>query len=174
MKPAPINLLEYFVTDLALSANPEFATERPIETKEGDFDVKVRQQPAPKAADDHRWQVTLEIIHQSVQGTNVPYAFRVVMVGFFKSESYVKTEDEERMVRIQGASVLYGMAREIVRAMTGRGPHRPVILPTVSFYDAKPSQPASAPAPEDSTAAPPAAAQSSAPEKKRARKKAAE
>jgi preprotein translocase subunit SecB len=138
MKPAPVNLLEYFVTDLALSANPEFAADRSIETKEGDFDVRVRQQPAPREADDHRWQVTLEIIHQAAQGTNAPYAFRVVMVGFFKAEASVKPEDEERMVRIQGASVLYGMGREIVRAMTGRGPHRPVILPTVSFYEQKP------------------------------------
>lgn len=172
MKPAPINLLEYFVTDLALSANPEFAVERPIETKEGDFEVKVRQQPAPKEADDHRWQVTLEIIHQSVKGTNAPYAFRVVMVGFFKSESYVKPEDEERMVRIQGASVLYGMAREIVRAMTGRGPHRPVILPTVSFYDAKPSPPTPAPTQAVAAATPPAAARATTSAKPRARKKA--
>lgn len=145
MKPAPVNLLEYFVTDLALSANPDFAPDRAIETKEGDFDVKIRQQPAPKAADDHRWQVTVEIIQQAAKGTNFPYAFRVVMVGFFKAESWVKPDDEERTVQIQGASVLFSMAREIVRAMTGRGPHRPVILPTVSFYEQKPASEASAP-----------------------------
>ena len=139
MKPAPVNLLEYFVTDLALSANPDFAPDRAIESKEGDFDVKIRQQPAPKETSDHRWQVTVEIIHQAAKGTNFPYAFRIVMVGFFKAESWVKPEDEERTVQIQGASVLFSMAREIVRAMTGRGPHRPVILPTVSFYEQKPT-----------------------------------
>jgi preprotein translocase subunit SecB len=139
MKPAPVNLLEYFVTDLALSANPDFAPDRAIESKEGDFDVKIRQQPAPKETNDHRWQVTVEIIHQAAKGTNFPYAFRVVMVGFFKAESWVKAEDEERTVQIQGASVLFSMAREIVRALTGRGPYRPVILPTVSFYEQKPT-----------------------------------
>lgn len=135
MKTAPIALLEYFVTDLALSANPDYTTEKPLETNDGDFAVKTHQQPAPKEADDHRWQVSIEIIHQAAKGTNFPYAFRVVVVGFFKCESWVKPEDEERTVKIQGASVLFGMAREIVRAMTGRGPHRPVILPTVSFYE---------------------------------------
>jgi preprotein translocase subunit SecB len=135
MKPAPITLLEYFVTDLALSANPNFTSDKPLETNEGDFAVKVHPQAAPKEADDHRWQVTIEIIHQAAKGTNFPYAFRVVLVGFFKCESWVKPEDEERTVKIQGASVLFGMAREIVRAMTGRGPHRAVLLPTVSFYE---------------------------------------
>lgn len=140
MKPAPVNLLEYFVTDLALSANPDFRPDHEIESKEGDFDVKIRHHPAPIQKDDHRWQVTVEIIHQAAKGTNFPYAFRVVMVGFFKAESWVKPKDEERTVQIQGASVLFSMAREIVRAMTGRGPHRPVILPTVSFYEQKPAQ----------------------------------
>lgn len=135
MKPAPITLLEYFTTDLALSANPEFEPEKPLETNTGDFDVRINQQPAPKEADDHRWQVTIEIVHQAAKGTNFPYAFRVVLVGFFKCETSVKPDDEERTVKIQGASVLFGMAREIVRAMTGRGPYRPVILPTVSFYE---------------------------------------
>jgi preprotein translocase subunit SecB len=92
-------------------------------------------QRAPKDAGEHRWQVTLEIKQQAAPETNFPYAFRVVLVGFFSAASWVKPEDEERTVKIQGASVLYGMAREIVRAMTGRGPHRPVMLPTVSFYE---------------------------------------
>ena len=135
MKPAPISLLEYFATDLALSANPNFAADKPTEVKEGEFGVEVKLQRASKDAGEHRWQVTLEIKHQAAPETNFPYAFRVVLVGFFSAASWVKPEDEERTVKIQGASVLYGMAREIVRAMTGRGPHRPVMLPTVSFYE---------------------------------------
>jgi len=137
MKQAPISLLEYFATDIAFSANPQFAADKPVEIHEGEFGVEVRVQHAPKAPDDHRWQVTLELTHQAAPETNFPYGFRVVLVGFFKAESWVKPDDEERTVRIHGASVLFGMSREIVRALTGRGPHRPVILPTVSFYEDK-------------------------------------
>lgn len=152
MKQAPISLLEYFATDIALSANPQFSADKPLENNERDFGVDVKVQQAPKAPEDHRWQVTLELTHQAAPETNFPYAFRVVLVGFFKTESWVKTDDEERMVRIHGASVLFGMSREIVRAMTGRGPHRPVMLPTVSFYEQKPS--ASEIAPDKSASAP--------------------
>ena len=135
MKPAPISLLEYFATDLSFSANPNFAADRPTEIKEGEFDVDIRLQPAAKAPAEHRWQLTLEIKHQAAPETNFPYAFRMVLVGFFTAAATVKPEDEERTVKIHGASVLYGMAREIVRSVTGRGPHRPVMLPTVSFYE---------------------------------------
>ena len=135
MKPAPISLIEYFATDLAFSANPNFAPDKPTEMKESEFGVDVRLQRAPEVTEEHRWQLTLEIKCQTAPETNFPYSFRLVMVGFFSAASTVKPEDEERMVKIQGASVLYSMAREIVRAVTGRGPHRPVMLPTVSFYE---------------------------------------
>jgi preprotein translocase subunit SecB len=141
MKTAPISLLEYFATDISLSANSRFDAAMPSEIKEGDFSVEVRLQIITNHKDKHRWQVTLEIKHQAAPETNFPYAFRLVLVGFFGVEEWVKSEDEERTVRIHGASVLFGMAREIARAMTGRGPHRPVMLPTVSFYEPASSQP---------------------------------
>ncbi len=135
MKPAPISLLEYFAIDLSFSANPNFASDKPTEIKEDEFGVDVRLQRAPKETEEHRWQLTLEVKHQAAPETNFPYSFRLVLVRFFTAAATVKPDDEERMVKIQGASVLYGMAREIVRAVTGRGPHRPVMLPTVSFYE---------------------------------------
>lgn len=135
MKPAPISLLEYFASDLAFSANPKFSPEKPTEIKKNEFGVDIGLQLAPNESVDHRWQLTMEIKHQAAPETNFPYSFRLVLVGFFSVAERVKPEDEERTVKIQGASVLYGMAREIVRAVTGRGPHRPVMLPTVSFYE---------------------------------------
>lgn len=136
MKAAPISLVEYFATDLALSANRAFSADKPTEVKPGEFTVEVLAQHTPSTQESRRWQVTLEIKHQAAADTNFPYAFRLVLVGFFLVEAGVKQENEERTVKIHGASVLYGMAREITRAMTGRGPHRAVMLPTVSFYEA--------------------------------------
>jgi preprotein translocase subunit SecB len=141
MKTAPISLQEYFATDITLSANPNFVAEKTTEVREGEYFVEVRLQRAPKDSEDHRWQVTLEIKHQAAPEVNFPYAFRLVLVGFFGVTDRVSPDDEERTVKIHGASVLYGMAREIVRAMTGRGPHRPVMLPTVSFYESSVPQP---------------------------------
>jgi preprotein translocase subunit SecB len=41
------------------------------------------------------------------------------------------------MLEVNGASMLYGAAREIVRAMTARGPYFQTVLPSVSFYPKK-------------------------------------
>ncbi len=135
MKPAPINLLDYFATDIALRANPGFDGNRALEFKIGDFNAEPTVLRSPSESVERRWQVSLDIRYTPGEGVNYPYAYRVHLVGFFKVEDWVALENEERTVRIHGASVLYGMAREIVRALTGRGPHRPVLIPTVSFYD---------------------------------------
>lgn len=143
MKLARISLIDYFATDLVLGTNHAFSPDQPVKFEEKDFVVTPtvrKNEGAP--LDGRRWQVIVEIRHQPAPGVNFPYSYRVVLVGQFGVQDGVQTEDEERFVRIQGASVLYGMAREIVRALTGRGPYRPVILPTVNFYEQKapPSQ----------------------------------
>ena len=141
MKAAPITLLEYFATDLSFSATREFAPDKPIELRLEDFEAMPTVKFTPTEAEPRRWQVTLEIKHLPAGTANFPYSYRVVLVGFFRAEASVAPGNEERTIRIHGASVLYGMGREIVRALTGRGPHRPVLVPTVSFYD-PPSVPA--------------------------------
>lgn len=138
MKAAPITLLEYFATDLSFTANREFAADKPIESRPEDFAAVPAVQSSATEAEPRRWQVTLEIKHLPAPGTNFPYNYRVVLVGFFRAEASVAPQNEERTIRIHGASVLYGMGREIVRALTGRGPHRPLLVPTVSFYETPP------------------------------------
>ena len=141
MKAAPITLLEYCATDLSLAANRRFSSDKLIESRPEDFTAVPTVKSTPTDAEPRRWQVTLEIKHQPADTANFPYSYRVVLVGFFRAEASVAPGNEERTIRIHGASVLYGMGREIVRALTGRGPHRPVLVPTVSFYD-PPSVPA--------------------------------
>jgi preprotein translocase subunit SecB len=138
MKPAPITLIEYFATDLSLVTNRAFIPDKPVQFVEGEFHVDVALARNDRVDQTNRcWQVTLDVRHQPSPATNFPYSYRVVLVGQFNVDPQVKSDDEERTVRIHGASVLYGMTREIVRVLTGRGPYRPVLIPTVSFYEQK-------------------------------------
>lgn len=165
MKPAPITLIEYFATDLLLVTNKAFVPDKPVQFVEDEFHIDVvlaRQDQGDQTI--RRWQVTLEVRHQPSPATNFPYSYRVVLVGQFSVASSVKADEEERTVRIHGASVLYGMTREIVRVLTGRGPYRPVLIPTISFYDQK--TPAAVPV----AAAPSAVPQEPATPPRRARK----
>lgn len=156
MKPAPITLIEYFATELLLATNHSFQPDKPLQFGENDLFVNVTTQHNDKAPKDgNRWQVSLEVRHQPGPQVNFPYSYRAVLIGQFGVAPSVQAQDEERMVKIQGASMLYSMAREIIRALTGRGPYRPVILPTVSFYEQKPATEASAH--EESSEKPPAA-----------------
>lgn len=142
MKAAPISLVDYFTTDLSFSTNKAFSAEKDVQFIETEFSVVPSViKHSGKSSPDRSWQVSLEIQHQVAPATNFPCSYRVSLVGLFTVATRVKEEDEERTVKVHGASVLYGIAREIVRAVTGRGPHRPVLLPTVSFYETKPTEP---------------------------------
>jgi len=50
----------------------------------------------------------------------------------------------DRAVQVNGPSMLFGVAREILRAATGRGPHAPLIIPSTHFLQRmpRPSPPA--------------------------------
>lgn len=172
MKEGIVTLLDYFATDLALSTNKAFSTEKPLEFESSEFvaNVAVQKSTLPEGA-ERRWQVSLDVCHQPATETNFPYSYRVALVGQFSLAPHVKAEDEERTVRIHGASVLYGMTREIVRVLTGRGPYRPVIIPTVSFYEQKATAPAyPKTASEAHAVAEPVAATSKPPRKTRTKK----
>ncbi|ACB73821.1 protein-export chaperone SecB [Opitutus terrae] len=142
MKEGIVTLLDYFATDLALSTNKAFSTEKPLKFESSEFAINVAVQKSTVAeGSGRRWQVALDVGHQPAPETNFPYSYRVALVGQFSIAPHIKPEDEERIVRIHGASVLYGMTREIVRVLTGRGPFRPIIIPTVSFYEPKSAVP---------------------------------
>ncbi len=49
------------------------------------------------------------------------------------------------MIKINGPSMLYGIAREVIRGVTARGPYFPILLPSATFFEP-------APQPDDSSA----------------------
>ena len=172
MKEGIVNLIDYFATELALSTNKAFSAEKPLKFESSEFVANVVVQKSTAAeGTEQRWQVSLDVSHRPAPETNFPYSYRVALVGQFSIAPHVKPEDEERTVRIHGASVLYGMTREIVRVLTGRGPFRPVIIPTVSFYEPKSAAtPLSEPTTERKEVAEPVTAKPKPPRKPRGEK----
>lgn len=76
---------------------------------------------------------------------NAPCNLLVEVVGDVQVDQTVTDENIERFIRINGSSLVFSATREIVRAITSRGPSRAVLLPTVTFWEPKPVQPASQP-----------------------------
>jgi len=148
MKNSPLQLLRYVVPEFSCSANQKFDPEKQCDNISEQFSVaaNVLKQNPPEGFPIHSWVVEMRISQQLKEGQNFPYKYELVLVGFFAcKEDSPPDFDEERFVRINGSSILYGAARELVRSVTTLGPWGEVFMPTVSFYDNPPNQKAEAP-----------------------------
>jgi len=136
MKKAQIELTNYFVSELHFAANRGFDAAKPFSLQTED--IQATEVATSRPDNPHDWQVSLKIILNTTAEKNVPYSLSLEMVGFFQVDNGLQAERIERIVRINGASMLYSAAREIAKAATSRGPFRPILLPTVTFWEPKP------------------------------------
>lgn len=153
MKLSPLQLEAYFLTELSLRANQDFDPGKPTVFKETDIVVT----PDMQAVKDHnrRWQVTLNLKLQPRPDSNSPYLLALNLAGVIWAAAELPEDKVVALVRTNGPSMLFGVAREIVRDLTARGPFPQLLLPSVSFL---PEPPAAAP--PTSTAVEPIDAQS--------------
>jgi preprotein translocase subunit SecB len=131
--PSQLNCKAYFATGLSLHANINYKAGDPIALKWEDLRVDSSvEKPDEKTL---VWQVTLNVSQDIMQGKNVPYDFSIEIVGLFDIAKIagVEIKDPEKFVRVNGSSLLFGVAREIIRNNTAAGPYASILLPTVNF-----------------------------------------
>src|SRR5438552_880447 len=135
MRAAQISLTNYFVSELQFAANQTFDPDKTscLEIE----DLQVTHEATAKTENRRSWQLTLRVALNAPSERNLPYSFLVSVVGFVTVDQSVKDENVERFVNINGASLLFSAAREIVRAVTTRGPFKSILLPTVTFWEPK-------------------------------------
>ncbi len=136
MKPSSLQLRLYFVTDLSVSVNPEFDPEKEVNLHIGNMIVNT--EPIKKPDDDREWQIKMNIRHTQNSESNSPYFFAVELMGFFHINELLPESMVEKFAYVNGSSVLYSSAREILRNAMADGPYDPIMLPTVCFLDDKP------------------------------------
>lgn len=134
MKLAPLQLTDYFITHLSLNSNPEFLSARPPDDPMDTLTVV----PGYDLSDDKgeqgtEWLVSLEITQTVPEGVNLPYAFSLHINGFVLASPHLEGAKLKRAVHSNGPAMLFGAAREIIRAATGRGPWPAVIIPSTNF-----------------------------------------
>jgi preprotein translocase subunit SecB len=132
MKPSPLQLLDYFLTDLHVSANPKFDINQEVPLRFEDFELAAEATLVPDK--NRQWRVFLSLKHQAPAEANVPYRFTADIMGEFLVLNGYPDDGVERLVKTNGPSMLYGILREVIRDATSRGPHSGVILPSTSFY----------------------------------------
>ena len=91
-----------------------------------------------KNAEENRYMVALTINLAASEGQLPPYTGEIVVVGFFIVLDGFPKDDKDRLVGVNGASILYGAARELIINTTARGPWPPVVLPCMNFQASEP------------------------------------
>jgi preprotein translocase subunit SecB len=136
MKAAQIQLTNYFVSELQFAANRDFKPDNPCNVTADE--LQVAHQASPKGENKRQWQITLRIALNASPESNSPYSFLTEMIGFIDVAESVSDDYIERFARINGTSLVFAAAREIIKAATARGPFKPLMLPTVTFWEPKP------------------------------------
>ena len=154
MKLAPLQLADYFLTELSLKANPDFD---PSMSADDCVDALIvtPQYAQTKDNGEHgsEWLVSLEISQSLPEGANLPYAFTLRIQGTVAASPHLSGAKLQRAMHANGPAMLFGAAREIIRAATGRGPWPAVIIPSTNFLadlpplEAPAKAPGQAPAP---------------------------
>ncbi|MDQ8196306.1 protein-export chaperone SecB [Coraliomargarita sp. SDUM461004] len=133
LKPSPLQLISQDTLEVAIKAS-----------KAGDAfgsgNIAVDREVEQSAEDPNRWTVMLDVTLQAVEGEAAPpYTGHIKLLGFYKvHEDY--RGDSDRLIRITGASMLYGAAREMVSYITARSPNGMLTLPSISFYEEAPAK----------------------------------
>lgn len=144
MTPMPLRLERYFFTRLVVEANSDFAgLPASSALPEEGLDVEIRIEIFKHNTDPQRFQVVLLIDRVTAPDPGPPYQVELEVVGTFVVDLGLLRNDVERLVQINGASILYSAAREYLLMVTGRGPWGPLMLPTVSFQGHSHAHPSS-------------------------------
>jgi len=126
-------------TIVNVRANPEGTPDGPVRLNQHVLHLPVKGKP-------NEWQVELYIQHVSGDPKH-PFCYEVELhlVGIVEVHGQMEKEKRETIAAVNGLSLLYGAAREMVLNITARAPHGPFCLPSLNFAEvlkqAKPGPP---------------------------------
>lgn len=150
---SPLQLKQHLFTIVNVRTHPEGTPAGPVRLNQHVVHLPVKGKP-------NEWHVELFIQHMSGDGKH-PFCYDVELhlVGIVEVHGRMDQEKREVIAAVNGLSLLYGAAREMVLNITARAPHGPFCLPSLNFAEvlkqAKPGpMPVAAPT---VTAAPPTA-----------------
>lgn len=138
---APLQLRDYWLDTIYVRTNREYSADCPSDLEIDFIEVTSDVKPLKSENTDEIgtvWMVFLSIRQSIPEGKNIPYEFSLEMCGIVAAHPSLTGEKLERAVQVNGPSMLFGSAREILRAATGRGPHAPVIIPSTNFFQRLP------------------------------------
>jgi preprotein translocase subunit SecB len=97
---------------------------------------------SPHDDDPNNWRLNLTVTFGSDEpGKETPYKGKVSVSGYFLIVGTFSDEKKEELIRVTGASILWGSCREMIANFTARSSRGMIVLPSVSFVEANPKVP---------------------------------
>ena len=134
MTPPPqLDIARYHVDSFAFTAHDDFDDER-----DSAGDLSVDFHIAERVGDPLSFRMTMDIRVAEAgytAETNAPYSIALTIIGYFLFTEGTTEETKARMMNLNGASILYGIARGFVGQATGASRHGQFVLPAVNFIE---------------------------------------
>ncbi|RCK75788.1 MAG: hypothetical protein OZSIB_3731 [Candidatus Ozemobacter sibiricus] len=141
MSLSPLQLHRYFIEEFFCKANPDFKDGSKIGMNAFQVFFETGEEVDPRLR-----RIRLTVSQDITKGGNEPFAFKVVLVGFFEVvKEFFENQGLEatnKLINVNGPALLYSAARELLALLSGRGPDPnrtvDVLLPSITFLDFQP------------------------------------
>jgi len=134
MKASHLQLNSSFIEELRFTTleDYELDPDNPDPTL-APSDLQVEVQGATNTEDELHRFYKLKI--SLSKNSKIPYTFQITMVGFFRINPDLATDQRDLVADVNAQAILYSAARESLVMITGRGLYPAISLPSVTFID---------------------------------------
>ena len=132
-KDAALSLERYFFTEIHVEANSAGLGKK---TSDECFDITLFTSVETTELEEKPSGVKLTI-ESDKDEEDKAYCIKVTVFGIFEFHNSVPDDKKEMILYTSGASVLYGIVREMLTNLTSRSPFLPMTLPTVTFFPSR-------------------------------------
>ncbi len=136
---SPLQLKQHLFTVVNVRTNQHGRQDGPVHLDQHVVHVRTPDEP-------NRWHLELFLNHRSADAKH-PFCYEVELhvIGIVEVHDSIEKGKREVIAAVNGLSLLYGAAREMVLNITARAPHGPFCLPSLNFAEvlkqAKPGPP---------------------------------
>lgn len=135
---SPMQLNNYFVEEISIKENPAFDSSPDVERHIGTINCALNFAKGIDVADHFKVQMIVSVEPSTIPPALDPYQISLTVVGFFSfppGTSQMSDFDKDKLVSLNGSSILFGLARGLVAQATGIGQYGKYLLPPVNFLE---------------------------------------
>lgn len=142
MRPSPVRLEHYHLTEISLTPvedySPEFDDGLYPKFSESEFAIGVRLGESGSDG-SQRFLVHLDLAGKPKEGGKFPYTFSIGADAIVEVRGPETDPEIRDMALVNGASMLYSALREVLFSLSGRFPNGPMMLPSANFLELRKS-----------------------------------